>query len=70
MPKAGLPLAVPAHLVAGFAKAAVEAQVVSDGVLPAVRSRLKKGEVLPAKGHTSVPTWWASSKRRMMVATW
>lgn len=51
MPKAGLPLAVPAQLVAGFAEAAVEAQVVSDGVLPAVRSRLKEGEVLSGKEH-------------------
>lgn len=49
MPKTGLPLPVPAHLVAGFAEAAVEAQVVSDGVLPTIRSRLEEGEVLPVK---------------------
>lgn len=51
MPKTGLPLAVSAQLVAGFAEAAVEAQVVSDGVLPAVRSRLKEGEVLSGREH-------------------
>lgn len=57
VPKTGLPLAVPAHLIAGFAEAAVEAQVVSDGVLPAVRSRLEEGEVLSAKENTSLLTW-------------
>lgn len=46
VPETRLPLAVPAKLVAGFAEAVVEAQVVSDGVLPAVWSRLKEGEVL------------------------
>lgn len=49
VPKTGLPLPVPAHLIAGFAEAAVEAQVVSDGVLPAVGSRLKEREVFSAK---------------------
>lgn len=57
MPKARLPLPVPAHLIAGFAEAAVEAQVVSDGVLPAVGSRLEEGEVLSAKENTSLLTW-------------
>lgn len=57
MPETGLPLPVPAHLVAGFAEAAVEAEVVSDGVLPAVWSRLKEGEVLPAEETTSLFSW-------------
>lgn len=51
VPKARLPLAVPAQLVAGFAEAAVEAQVVADGVLPAIGRRLKEGEVLPGRGQ-------------------
>lgn len=50
MPKTRFPLAISAQLVAGFAEAAVEAQVVSDGVLPAIWSRLKEGEVLSGKG--------------------
>lgn len=46
VPKTRLPLPVSAQLVAGFAEAVVEAQVVSDGVLPAVWSSLKEREVL------------------------
>ena len=51
VPEARLPLLVSAQLVAGFAEAVAEAQVVSDGVFPAVRSRLKEGEVLPGNGQ-------------------
>lgn len=51
VPEARLPLAVAAQLVAGLPEAAVEAQVVSDGVLPAVRSGLEEGEVLPVGGR-------------------
>lgn len=51
MPETRLPLAVSAQLVAGLAEAVVEAQVVSDGVLPTIWSRLKEGEVLSAKGQ-------------------
>lgn len=54
MPEAGLPLSVPAQLVAGLAEAVVEAQVVPDGVLPAVWSRLKEGEVLSGKGQKGI----------------
>lgn len=51
VPETRLPLAVSAQLVAGFAEAVVEAQVVSDGVLPAIWSRLEEGEVLSGKGQ-------------------
>lgn len=51
MPETRLPLAVSAQLVAGLAEAVVETQIVSDGVLPAIWSRLKKGEVLSANGR-------------------
>lgn len=54
VPKARLPLAVSAQLVAGFAEAAIEAQVVSDGVLPAIWCRLKEGEVLSGNGQEGV----------------
>lgn len=46
VPETRLPLAVPALQVAGLAEAAVEAKVVTDAVLPAVRGRLEEGEVL------------------------
>lgn len=69
-PEAGLPLPVPAHLVAGFAEAAVEAQVVSDGVLPAVGSRLKEGEVLPARKTVSAHLGCDLGSERMAVLTW
>lgn len=55
MPKTGLPLPIPAHLVAGLAEAAVEAQVVSDGVLPTIRGRLEEGKVLPVKDPARPP---------------
>lgn len=51
VPEAGLPLPISAQLVARFAEAAVETQVVSDGVFPAFRSRLKEGEVLSGTGQ-------------------
>lgn len=50
VPETGFPLAVPALQVAGLAEAAVEAKVVADAVLPAVRGRLEEGEVLPLRG--------------------
>lgn len=46
MPETRLSLAIPALQVAGLAEAAVETQVVTDAVLPAVGSRLEEGEVL------------------------
>lgn len=49
VPEARLPLAVPALQVAGLAEAAVEAKVVTDAVLPAVRGRLEEGEVLSGR---------------------
>lgn len=49
MPEARFSLAIPALQVAGLAEAAVEAQVVTDAVLPAVRSRLEEGEVLSGR---------------------
>lgn len=58
VPKTRLPLAVSAQLVAGFAEAVVEAQVVPDGVLPAIWSCLKEGEVLSGRG-------WGGNMRDM-----
>lgn len=71
-PEAGLPLPVPEHLVAGFAEAAVEAEVVSDGVLPAVWSRLEEGEVLPAERKPPVcaDLGLGVGVRRVVVLTW
>lgn len=54
VPKTRLPLAISVQLVAGFAEAVVEAQVVSDGVLPAIWSCLKEGEVLSGKGQEGI----------------
>lgn len=54
VPETGLPLPVSAQLVAGFAEAVVEAQVVSDGVFPAVRSRLEEREVLSGRRQTGL----------------
>lgn len=51
VPEARLPFAVSTQQVAGFAEAAVEAQVVANGVLPTIRSRLKEGEVLSGAGQ-------------------
>lgn len=49
MPETRLSLAIPALQVAGLAEAAVEAQVVTDAVLPAVGGRLEEGEVLSGR---------------------
>lgn len=49
VPETRLPLPVSAQLVAGLTKAAVEAQIVSDGVLPAVWSCLKEGKMFSKK---------------------
>lgn len=46
VPKTRLPFSVSAQLVAGFAEAIAEAQVVSNSVLPAIWSSLKEGKVL------------------------
>lgn len=49
VPETRLSLAVPALQVAGLAEAAVETQVVTDAVLPAVRGRLEEWEVLSGR---------------------
>lgn len=46
VPETRLPLPISTQRVAGFAETAVEAQIVSDGVFPAVRSRLEKWKML------------------------
>lgn len=46
VPETGLALPSAGHLLGSLLEAGTEAQVVTDGVLPAVRSSLKEGEVL------------------------
>lgn len=48
VPQAGLPLPVASHLLRGLSEAVAEAQVVADGVFPAVRRGYEEREVLPA----------------------
>ena len=50
VPQARLPLALSAQLVGGLAEAAAEAQVVANGVLPAVGGCLEEWKVLPGHG--------------------
>lgn len=50
MPEAGLAFTVEAtQMVVGFSEAAIETQIVTNGVLPTIRSRLEKREQLPEK---------------------
>lgn len=49
MPQARFPLALATHLVRSFVEVVTETQVVADGVLPAIRSRLEEWEVLSVK---------------------
>lgn len=51
MPQTGLALPSAGHLLRSLLEAGTEAQVVTDGVLPAVRSCLKEREVLPGAKH-------------------
>ena len=50
VPQARPPLALPAQLVGGLAEAAAEAQVMANGVFPAVGSGLEERKVLPGQG--------------------
>lgn len=50
MPEAGLAFTVEAtQMVVGFSEAAIETQIVTNGVLPTIRSRLEKREQLPGE---------------------
>ena len=47
VPQTGLALPSAGHLLGRLLEAGAEAQVVTDGVLPAVGGSLKEGEVFP-----------------------
>lgn len=51
VPVTRLPLAILTQLVEGFVEAVIEAQIVADGVFPAVRGRLEEREVLSGRGQ-------------------